>query len=1617
MSGLHLNLSKIDDFLAWSGKGVDLFSGKSCRMTLSGSSGGNFQWNKFRLAKWYLAKFPNDNIQADLLVGDPVLADNISVKTSKKKRDLCWTPPEFFKFNVDGTVRGDGMQGGIGGILRDPNASTLITFSTVVEPGPPTFAELKAIKEGIDLYLSSEWVLKGRLILESDCKIAVDWILRPVTAPSFFSSLVGEIGALVSARDIMITLIPRTCNWEADKYTFPPSANCPSQDATMREPCIEENVGEELPSIRVQVDLSPRRDVELSVNVMLQSLEVTYETTFFQDLTEFFIVIKYFEFQHERHASVLFKHFQFLKISSAVSAVLFFICFLSGLVKYVSLVLSSLNGIEDVKSRLLAKAECILSSHKKVGWDVNISNVKINFPSGNAASEEFNMIFELGSFVLASKTKDTLSSSIDGESHIQKNLVDSASISDWLTSCQLEDLYNHFEIKLVDFEVKLTRSNYLHTTSIVEKFCACITFASCIIPDESSLKQFEVYVSVESLDANFSLSIYESVVSLIVLNRQCSRSEPVVLSNTNSIHSVASQPGDPPFSLTLTANINSAKLLVDLANDGEHSSSIVLALRALDVWYSLLEYETCQVSLKGMKVTAHTSGETNNYILCSSGDLYPSNTVNSMSIKLGNASDSLCHENTTTETCFLLYYEAIGSIDFISHKLTVDLNDADLHCYPCIFGLLAGFYDRICSFSACIGAENTSGPTFEAKSTKDMPGFQYQRFGFSNYSEIGASDDTSISMDCFPFVTIYNYSSLGSLESSLRFSVPDWKKSFNLRDNKLSSTNCTLKKGSNQFHSSPLKSNMVTFPLSESSPDASIYAIDINLSGFKLHFHDSSCIVGTITLPTSKSSLSIYDDGMDLVSSSGGVILTSACWTNNCQNFLWGPSSPDLYPILNICVKQRNFGSLSSQLEVRFGIQHTCCVLPFNYLAIIVGYFSLHDWSSNSSVQSKSKSVECMDNQSEIAFICKFEILESTLIIPIISDDHQFLRTDIQRLYGSFMKHCVLSEVLKDIPPECVVPENKIARSNNCLNIFGRGLSLSLLLFEDDCITFIPGTKPRNFPLMTPFSADFWIRIPSELECLSANYSAYTCIMSRIGDCQFFIDDFYFFDGLEALLEIIDQFSLLHDESKAYTSDALQFLRSRRLQKENRAVSLVESSLTFIEVRCYVESLLIKLNRLGKDTLEPVAKAEMNFICSMSLINEMHMNLVLNFFSLKLSSLPNSDILARCSDTSSTTSVLDLSFSKSDPYQNDFCICLPSLNIWLHCSDWTEVLDLFYTYGQKLTKTTKLDSLPGSSAMNRTHPSHNASEHVPQISDKVLSASSNVPLSMMQKTVLILRSENIGITVYFPMHVSGEITEVVFTEEGWQNVSSTGTKGKHCKLLTFTTHCKSTELIISGKNAKFKCILGKTSGSVGSQGDDNANYLPLFHIFQVNVDTEICNIHKKAVQANLGIQCDHLDIWLSHQIFFFLRDVRFDVPGSRSQYNFGSMEFKIQLRRGSLMLSDGRWSCSGPLLEILLRNLLLRASVTQNSMESAVACDLQVNYNNVHKVFWEPFLEPWKFEMEIIRKQELNALMDNSLITDVHLISAGHLNFNFTEPLIEGMSGIELEKGKVDGIS
>ncbi|KAE8672566.1 G patch domain-containing protein TGH [Hibiscus syriacus] len=174
--------------------------------------------SRFKLAKWFIAKFPNVNILVDSLIGDPTILDKLPRPNVKRKTVQSWfSPPTyFFKFNVDGAVSSDGRVGGIGGILKDSSCNVLGFFSISVGPCLPPLAELKAIEKGIDYFLASAWDKVGRLIVESDCKVAVDWIMWPASAPPFFSSLVGKIVSIILERGFIVWYISRSCNWEAD---------------------------------------------------------------------------------------------------------------------------------------------------------------------------------------------------------------------------------------------------------------------------------------------------------------------------------------------------------------------------------------------------------------------------------------------------------------------------------------------------------------------------------------------------------------------------------------------------------------------------------------------------------------------------------------------------------------------------------------------------------------------------------------------------------------------------------------------------------------------------------------------------------------------------------------------------------------------------------------------------------------------------------------------------------------------------------------------------------------------------------------------------------------------------------------------------------------------------------------------------------------------------------------------------------------------------------------------------------------------------------------------------------------------------------------------------------
>ncbi|XP_057965676.1 uncharacterized protein LOC131156193 isoform X2 [Malania oleifera] len=1126
----------------------------------------------------------------------------------------------------------------------------------------------------------------------------------------------------------------------------------------------KDDVDGEDSSCCIKMDVSSTDGVELLVKGLLQTLEVTFDTEYFVYLMEFFDVLKSFNIQNEKELLLL-------------------------------------NGIEDSSARLLSKAEYILSSHRKVVWDVRLVDIIAYVPLQNALHEQFSLVLRLGTLLLRSKSLlDSSPSIVEEQPYTLKKLFGSSSFS---KAFGLEDLYDYFEVKINDIEMKILMSDQSEAISIFEKLGAFISITFCMIPDESIPKQLEVHI---------------------------------ILSTQNSY--------------------------------------------------------------------------------------------------------------------------------------------CDLHCYPFVVGLLIGFFDRLSAYGTSSAGNRSISSTVDTEISKAVSAVGFQSFGFSNFRNEGCSEWASIPLDHFPFVTVKNSGWFGNLDGSLLYNSSDWRKYFYLMD----TPKFSLRKGSRFFNTSLSKSTtgIEAFLDCWSAGIPNALVIDLHLSGIRVHFHDSSCIVGTVTLPDTKSLMFIYEDSIDILCSAVGLSLTSSWCTQNFQEFLWGPSSPNLSPVLNLRVRKENSRVLDSQFEVSIGVQHVCCILTPEYLSIIIGYFSLSDWSSSSNGLTASEVCGDTNTENDSSIVCRFEVLDASLILPVESNQHQFLKFEIQQLYCSSYD-CFSNKILDDVCPEYfVLLHEPLEEKYHCINVFGLNLILSSLLFMDDghgCLTNYVDSS-----LVASLNLDIWVRTPceSQFPCKS---SPSTFVIARTANCQVTADGDNIFYGFEALLDVINQFSSVPDQSKCFKSDVLQFLQLKRSLREN--ISPIASSTIFTEVWCYVDSLLIKFLGFQK---EPVAQAKMRFKCSAKLTTDTLLSLGLDFSSFEFSSLPNSLVLAQFNSTSTFISVLEICLSATVNGEGELCVSLPSADIWLHMPDWTKVVESIAHSVKQLTKA--VDPLENSNVSVSLN-SFDSSSVPPHF------APENKKQDAVVRTV---RSENISITFHFPVWVHEEAHRDFHTAGKCDDA----TEGKDCKFISVTFYSKNIEIFKDAGDFKLKSNSEKMSGAVLVREKETFQSLPLFHLFQVNVEAEVTKNHMDPLHVKVEIQCDHSDLWVSHHVFYLWHDLQINfLEADSSPFVFGGIVFEVLLRRVSILLSGGRWSCSGPLFQVLMKDVLLHANVAENSVDGSITGDLQANYNNIHNVSWEPFIEPWQFHITVVRKDEMGALVDDFVMTDIQLKSIGQLNLNITESLIE----------------
>lgn len=1304
-------------------------------------------------------------------------------------------------------------------------------------------------------------------------------------------------------------------------------------------------------SVNIQVDLSPlNHDNEISVKVMLQSLELTFDSDFVLSVMELYRVLQSFTFQQER-------------------------------------VLLSLNGIDDDKVRLQSKAEYILSSRKRVIWDVQIFNNRTSVLWENAKADPYKLVFE--SHTLSFRTiHDIGRVSLD--------------VDRQFLGFQLADLYDWFEIKLDDFEINVLLPFNPHMLSVLDKIGASLTVSSCVIPDESILKRSEVCVTISSLIAHFSLSRYGAILELIshFSTLKPAADTEILKTDTLSKKQFNGARTSNINSFSVVANLGSASLLMDLENGTENNCILKLSLQELNVRLSIARFSQWWIGSKALRVIiCPMKNEDEIQTLCSA-EATVSNScaqAHETDAEVSNEHVIVDKEGTCGGECFLIHYQASRNLDINRQRYSIWFNDADLHIYPYIIGQLVGFSNKL---AKCGASHVTMARAGVESSSITGSGFEFQRFGFSNYFDRGASEWECIPVDQFPFVTINNDGLLLNLESSQNYAVPEWRDLLKLRERKIVSPRFSCRKGYEEINAQPVNpiSDSAVLPTLLPVDRADMFAIELNLSSVRLHFHDSASLIGKVTLPTSKASINICDVCFDVLFSCEGLTLSSSLCTQHHSDILWGPSLPDLSPILNIRIRKGKNRSLGSFMESSFSAQHVSCILPPEYLAILLGYFSLTDWKPNMKQRSVAETSELANNDMKINL--KFEVLDSSLFVPAGDDDCHLLKLTIPQFLCTFIENCSSENVLKDIPVECLVPVHKVSGKNDCLNIFAHDLSLQLLFLKDDASDFSvfnESTGQTIATLISQLNGDVWIRLPCKSVPLSSGSSP-LCIMARICNIQLMVEGIQVLSGYEALLDIIDQFSAVHSESRGFTSDVQQFLQFRRSTKEKKVLD-ESSSVVLTEIKCSFNSVSVKLYSSKRELAASILVFEANtqLLCYASLkIDEPHY-LDISFSTISLISMINSVRLVECCSSSVVSEVNTLTATLAEIETH---VSLPPLDIWFYSFDWSEFIDLCSSYFKHRPKIPVVKVSSSNSTDDIVDQAENEDFDVsnPPHSDSMSSKFAS-QTTKRHTSFLHLKSENFTVTARIPIQVSDE----VFREFAELQVH------KDCDIYEADQYCfivvalesKSNELVFDGKTAKVKCNVEKTNGTVELCKEISERVWRFFQIFQLNLEADISK-QVDLVQIKGEVKCDSVDIWISHHICYICRCImlKSSSQGS-SQLAFGVTDLNLNLRKLSLLLIDGKQCSNGPLVEVLLRNSLLCVVNNETNIQTSISGDLQVNYNNIHKVLWEPFVEPWKFSLSLNRRNQNSVLLNAALMADISLSSTSELNLNITESFVE----------------
>ncbi|XP_040382901.1 uncharacterized protein LOC102719317 isoform X2 [Oryza brachyantha] len=1295
------------------------------------------------------------------------------------------------------------------------------------------------------------------------------------------------------------------------------------------------------PVISVQVDFpKSNQSSEASTRVVVQEFSAIYEPAFIFNLLYIYDLFSSFQFQHDR-------------------------------------VLSSLNCFDSFGARLLCKLKYMSANQKKLLWDLRIHHFVIRLSSQNCGTEELIVVFEAGD--VSMQSKDTVRDASwmqESDSFLDlilKTLPPNFS-DDLLIGFKLDDLYNHFEVSLTDFEVKVLMPDRHDSASTLIKLDASIVFGLCIFLDEPVLKQLEVAFVVPFADMYFSQTMYSAFVNL------CFYVKETNLIRNNASDDMKSEPKKLALNMFASLKLAKLSLRVDLEDHHEGSSAITVCVGDVDIRYAIQELSEIWVITKMVQITSNNlKEESNSRVLCLSGN-YKSNTC---------ANLAGCPESSTSDACLKLHYRTHKYQDQMHQVYQLNINDVDLHVIPSVFGQIRRFLKFLDGVypdgtDVFLSELDLGSMRFGAADAK------FPKFALSNFCGVDGTLFAGVPVDHFPFVRMDLISGHDRefLETQgVQASGGSCSKS---KCNGTSDLNCYSAQGLASNSLCRTKHSDCSSNSSKNSKNDSLTVLDLSLVSVRVHFHESCGILATLTIPESIATLSLSDvSSWDFLLSAKDIMLASSWTSPSVHELLWGRSSHGNANVLNIRVK-RDFPALST--EVCIGVQNVCCILPSKVLAMFIGFFLLDDWNP---LTEEHHSVENhnLDNSGESldSMTYTFEISDCILLFPVENQDFFGLKLGVPYFFGEFISTGSTAEFAKRIPKEFFSSECMFSSRVDVISLCAVKTSISLI-FPDDQSNFMLKSD-ENIPskiqsLLEKLDANIWIQIPCTELSFSEQSSLHTFIMSKISKCSLIAEDLYFVDGMDAVFSVTDELISVGKASKLYKGNALQFLEQRILNES-------PASSDSINITVSVNDLAIFFCH-SKDNgleLEKIANANMKFDVTALLVNEKAELIDMDIVSLALQSSDNHTLVSIVSD--GPLSPVFIKFVKHDG-RDDILMSVPSFEIWLYLVDWDNIINHFHSYVRKEESS--------------SHVVHSAA--LPS-SDSPMSPFPETDCGSLDDSKLLVTCENIAGVVHVPIWQKTEncASNVMRGTPGSCKMQATthlfadirSPEPKDCKFISIMFNSKHFVVSLGDSKMNFRCDLDSIKIILEMIRGDKGTSVPFMHISKAKAAGYIHQPEGNLLHFSVDLQAEYMDVGFSHQIFSFCRSMELKFPvSSSSASSFYSVTFKAGLRKGSLLLNDGRRGSHGPVIEILVKNLSVQFSQMNDRIEVSGFVDLLVNYNNIDKVMWEPFIEPSKFQLNVLRKCANHAL-DISPSTEVCLNSSNQLNLNISEPLIEAV--------------